>query len=292
MKESQACIFYKRENIEMKLYRMIGIKWFQSACFSLERWTHRKDRRINSNYHLRQFSQSGISGHFAYLSFNIIAHVISLILLFLTIPLNLFWEFHYRFWEIGLVICVLINVYCILLQRYNTLRFKAVQQQFRKYREIRIQKNVQLLQRDMLQNDLKEEREQDLNWLRELKKAVTDRKDFIISEEDSEKLQRLDEWRKRAGIRWHYGCKKNMLLKRQNAEGSEAGSAYYLLYTRIDVRTDWILKHISHGKKNLLKSFALITADVESERAFHKLFEEDNEDRIMEVVDSFLETAV
>ena len=292
MKESQTYVLEKKEAKEMKLYRILGIKWFQSACFSLERWTHRKDGQTNSNYHLRQFSQSDISGHFAYLSFNITVHVMSLVLLFFSVLLNIRVGFRFGFWMIGLVICTLINIYCILLQRYNALRFKAVRQQFMKYRELRIQKNVQLLQWDMLQNDLKEKKEQDLDWLRKLKEAVTDRKDFIISGEDAERMRRLDCWRKRAGIRWHYGCKNNILLKRRNAVGSAAGRVFYPLYTKIDLRTDWVLRYTSFGKKNLLRSFALITADADSEKAFQELFEEGSEDRIMEAVDSFLETAV
>ena len=41
--------------------------------------------------------------------------------------------------------------------------------------------------------------------------------------------------------------------------------------------------------RELLKSYALITADAENERAFQELFGEDSEDRVLEAVDSFIE---
>ena len=279
----------QRESTELKLYRILGIKWFQSACFALENWKHRKDGGIHSNYHIRTFSDAGISHHFAYLSFNMTVHLVSLLLLIVHVAVICLIGFRRGFWEIGVVIFAVLNIYCILLQRYNALRFKKFRLQFLKHREMRIQKNVRLLQNDIPENAAKEGIEQDLAWLGELKKAVTDGNDFFIAGEDAKRLLRLNEWRVNAGVKWHYGCKKIECRTRENTPDGEAEKQVFPLYTRKDVKADWIWRHISRGKKKLLKSFALVTADAQSERAFRELFEEDSEDRILEVADSFLE---
>ena len=273
----------------MKLYRLLGIRWFQSACFALENWKHRKDGGTHSNYHIRQFSDAGISGHYAYLSFNVTVHLVSLLLLIVHVVIICLVGFRHGFWEIGVVFFALLNMYCILLQRYNALRFKKFRLQFLKHREMRIQKNVRMLQNDVPETVSKEEMEQDLIWLSEMKRAVTNGNDFLIAGEDANRLRRLNAWRMYAGIKWHYGRKKIDARIRENAPERETEKSVFPLYTRKDVKTDWIWRHVSRGKKNLLKSFALITADAQSERAFQELFEEDSEDRILEVADSFLE---
>ena len=282
-----------REQTELKLYRILGIKWFQSACFALERWKHRKDGGAHSNYHLRQFSEAGVAGHYAYLSFNLTVHVVSLILLVVHVGVICLIGFRHGFWEVGVAVFALLNIYCILLQRYNSIRFKQFRLQFLRRREGRVQKNAQMLAKGLPEAYSKEERDADLCWLRELKAAVAGGEDFVIAGEDAGRMRRLNSWRECAGVKWHYGRKKIESGKNKSFAGEETSRLAAPLYTGKDKKADWIWRRLSgsNADKNreLLKSYALITADAENERAFQELFGEDSEDRVLEAVDSFIE---
>ena len=265
----------RSERAEIRLYRLLGIRWFQKACFLLERIKHRKDGGTHSNYHIRQYSEKGIDRHRAYLYFNGLIHLVAILSLILCGIILLTFDDRPGVWKILIVVYIILNLYCIMLQRYNTLRIRGFRLRERERRERQIRRNAEKLRSVPEPEELREVSRQDLIWLQHMRQAIEQERDLVIAGEDAGRLRRLNRWRTLAGVRW---C---------SSRGHQDLKPELPIYTKKDQRADWIWRRILHQKKKLLNSFAILTADRESEAAFMELFGEDSPARILEVADTF-----
>lgn len=114
------------DRVEKRLYEILGIKLFKSLMLYIEKIKHRKDGLSNENYHIKSMAMCSLKKFSGYLLYNAIFHIVSLffvaiyfVIVLLTKP-NLLW--------FNIVMCVvaIIDLYCIMLQRYSFLRIKAI----------------------------------------------------------------------------------------------------------------------------------------------------------------------
>ncbi|MDO5133003.1 MAG: hypothetical protein Q4D81_08470, partial [Eubacteriales bacterium] len=215
-----------REEAEMRLYRLLGVKRFRRFVFALEAGKHRRDGGRNANYHLADLSCAGMRRHFAFLSYNAIIHIAGLLLAVLLILAKAFVLHKWRPVDWGIPAAVLLNIYCIMLQRYNSLRIRKALRTRQKIRGRRIRKNALLLvksrpaertagdsvfsERDSNPQDHDCGPEEwtpgtDIVFLQDLKTAIREGRDFVVREEDAETIGRLADWACRAGVL----CEKN-----------------------------------------------------------------------------------
>ncbi len=272
----------EKERIELKLYRALGIRRFRDGAFLLERWVHRRDGRKNSNYHVRAYSLYSLEEHYAYLSFNAAIHVTAIVLLLLiTLGASLIEDFRKGWYWFYLFLFVL-NVYCIMLQRYNALRLRELQARLEARYRRRIRERAALLRQKTPDGYSERRMEQDAAWLGELRDALCGKRDVRIRREDMERLTRLRQWSQNAGITWGERGKplQDPLLPQNGGEAP--------LYTKMDTNVRW-LQGVFHREKNrVLRPCAVITEDAECEEAYSRLVGRDSRESVLELADTFL----
>ena len=172
--------------IEQKIYEILGVRLFQKAVFCLERIVHFKDKQHNINYHFARAEEQ--ENFVKYLFYNGAIHVRNIILIIILLLLKrLFFGFHYV--DIVIVLFGIKDLYCIMLQRYNFIRIKDFSNNKRKIEEKRISRKVERMYKNN-QYDYSF-KSQDLEYINNLQKKLSDEAIVVISENDVESLDRL-----------------------------------------------------------------------------------------------------
>ncbi len=265
----------KREKTELAIYKALGVRLFQKFVFAIERYKHRKDGGYNSNYHIRRISGEGVSGHYAYLSFNAFLHITSIIFITLHVLIlraaDIPWIGAVYTYSLILIIG---NLYCIMLQRYNALRIRKSEGQYRERYQKKIIKNASLLSGNASQIYTYIDPAADMEYLIRMKNSLTDGENFIIRKSDRYTLERLAEWKRASKI-----------VIRSRPRERDLPSA---LYTRIDLQVRWLQNIFRRKTCRVLQTYAVIAEESTGEKAFADLFEDDSRESVLEMIDSFL----
>ena len=113
------------ERAELRLYRALGIEPFRRLMFAVERLRHRRDGARNANYHLTESAPGALAGAMPFLRYNGALHAVALTALLLAL---LLWR---RFtdvswlWELPFWLLAALDLWCLMLQRYNAIRISA-----------------------------------------------------------------------------------------------------------------------------------------------------------------------
>lgn len=270
----------KRELFELKFYRAIGIRLFRDGAFALERWVHRKDGGKNRNYHVRDWTYYGIREHYSFLSFNATIHIAAIALLSLLILGGCAIGGFPAAWYVVNHILILLNVYCILLQRYNALRLRRIHIRLEESYRSRIE-----LQASRLLERIPEGYEErwmvhDSDWLGALREHIRRKQDFLICRDGAAILTRLYSWSQDAGIDWDapLADSPDPLLPRE--EGP--------LYTPLEAQLRWLQGSFFPEQVRVLQPCVLLTADGNCEEAYSRLFGRYSPARTLELADTFL----
>ena len=269
------------EQREIRLYQMLGVRKFRDCVFALERRKHRKDSEQNSNYHIRFLSYTGILRHYSYLSYNALIHIISILALLIHILAAHLIGYPLKGLGFFFLLPIVLNLYCIMLQRYNALRLKQYQRLYEKKYEIRIEKNAAALRKNIPSDYSETQIREDERWLKNMRIHIQNERDFLINEKDAPVLNRLYEWAVSADVCW--GGRKEYPVSQGLKRKPE-------LYTRGDLKADWLRTHFKGEGNTLLRPYAVLTEDEAGEEAFSRLFCNDTMDSIREVIDTFLKT--
>lgn len=130
----------KGEDLELKIYKAIGVKYFRNLAFKLEKLIHIKDKKKNINYHINDCKDLvSIDKFKKYLYYNGFIHVKNLI-----------------FGSVGLALMIILNAsvvpvialstlllkdaYCVMLQRYNWIRITRHEEKLKARERKRIDK--------------------------------------------------------------------------------------------------------------------------------------------------------
>lgn len=130
----------KGEDLELKIYKALGVKYFRNLAFKLEKLIHIKDKKKNINYHINDCKDLvSIDKFKKYLYYNGFIHVKNLI-----------------FGSVGLALMIILNasvvpvialstlllkdVYCVMLQRYNWIRITRHEEKLKARERKRIDK--------------------------------------------------------------------------------------------------------------------------------------------------------
>lgn len=130
----------KGEDLELKIYKVLGVKHFRNLAFKLEKLIHIKDKKKNINYHINDCKDLvSIDKFKKYLYYNGFIHVKNLI-----------------FGSVGLALMIILNAsvvpvialstlllkdaYCVMLQRYNWIRITRHEEKLKARERKRIDK--------------------------------------------------------------------------------------------------------------------------------------------------------
>ena len=176
--------------VELHLYSILGVRFFQKMVFNLEKFIHRKDGEKNQNYHFTSNSIEAMDQFVKYLFFNGSIHFRNIVFFIVyCIMKKVFFSF--GFYDIFIVILFIKDVYCIMLQRYNYLRIKKANLLMQKRREICICKKVnELLPVFNKEYDVTYAKN-DLQLICRIENAVLNKSQVVLTEEDENALKRL-----------------------------------------------------------------------------------------------------
>ena len=130
----------KGEDLELKIYKALGVKQFRNLAFKLEKLIHIKDKKKNINYHINDCKDLvSIDKFKKYLYYNGFIHVKNLI--FGSVGLTLMIILNASVVPvIALSTLLLKDAYCVMLQRYNWIRITRHEEKLKARERKRIDK--------------------------------------------------------------------------------------------------------------------------------------------------------
>lgn len=174
----------KKGDVELKIYELLGVKYFRFLVFKLEKIIHHKDKMKNINYHVKKINIDEITSFKKYLYYNGYIHVRNLIFLFIILLISL--NFINLFFLIVIVLELIKNAYCVMLQRYNYIRINQIIQKKKEF----ISRKNQNREKNLMQEELSLKLDNSImfNQLEELKHFFEGQENVILTDKYRETL--------------------------------------------------------------------------------------------------------
>ena len=180
----------KINELEIKLYEMIGVRFFQSLVFSLERFIHRRDRGFNQNYHFSKNDKTTMVGFHKYLFYNAAIHVRNIfIIIFIFVVKYILKRLYWI--DILLILLLLKDLYCVMLQRYNYLRIQKVNELNQQRREKRINQKYKQFLKISSEQFSKSESEEMLKLVRKIIDGFDNNNIVDITSDDEQHMKKM-----------------------------------------------------------------------------------------------------
>ena len=189
--------------IEKKLYELLGVKQFRKLTFILEKVIHFKDKRKNINYHIKNLDLNSMEKFKKFLYYNGFIHARNSI--FLTIITAIMMAFKVNIaMSITMLIFLIKDLYCVMLQRYNWIRLNEYQKRLEKRKSNINQKEIQIIKQNTLEqtmNNEKLDKEQLIEEIKEIKEKLNGKDNVILTDEYLSSFKLLEEIENEAKIK-------------------------------------------------------------------------------------------
>ncbi len=113
-------------DIEMKIYEKLGVRKWKKFVLWLMCLAIRDPNFKGINYNIQSFSLKSVKKFRKWLWINSLIHVYGIIQCIDYIPYIINSDSIFSFSMFFTIICFLLNIYCVMLQRYNYIRIKKV----------------------------------------------------------------------------------------------------------------------------------------------------------------------
>ena len=127
--------------IEKKVYELLGVKQFKKLTFILEKIIHFKDKRKNINYHIKNLDLDSIEKFKKFLYYNGFIHARNSIFLTIIMAIMIALKVNVAV-SITILIFLIKDLYCVMLQRYNWIRLTEHQKRVKKKKSNIEQKEI------------------------------------------------------------------------------------------------------------------------------------------------------
>lgn len=130
----------KKEKIEVKIYKKIGIEKFKKLTLYLEKKIHKKDKGQNINYHPKKLTKGSIKKFRKFFYYNGFIHSrnlifgVPLLIVMIIFKLNPIFITFLSLW-------LLKDAYCVMLQRYNWIKLSEKERLIKEKQDIKIVNN-------------------------------------------------------------------------------------------------------------------------------------------------------
>lgn len=260
----------QRQQNEVKIYRLLGVNYFRKAILWFEKTKNRKKNKKNENYHPSALDIISLEKHNGFLLYNAFLHGVSMFFVIVYCILALAFGLHDLIIDIIMVVILLLNIYCIILQRTNYLK---VREYFCKYYN-RLFKKMVCFDNEIMRQIYANEPLlllSDYKVICNLKEAFDGKKDCYIGNADIDNLKRIQK------------CLEP-LLQRKNSGRTNAVSDVRLLelcssikgpYTLLQRRADYLQRMFRVSGRKLLDRTVIITENAECELLYKKIVPED-----------------
>lgn len=271
--------------LKIKIYEIIGIKWFKNFLLLIESIKHKN----NVNYHFANISITSCKKFSGYLIYNTFIHLLSLLIVLVCAFLSIYLKMYYFWIEILFVLLFLFNVYCILLQRYTYLKILLVVNKAKKIRNKQIEKYSKKIL-PILQNKNKEELIEENDMLLKINSVVKNGTTIVFSDSDLTLLRRLGEIVNTINLFPHITSNKlmNNLTFSQLMKETKYNTK---VDSKVEKRVSKLQDLLKINKKNnVLFNFTFITNSHECEEAICSLFPILKRDEIEFTLDLLIES--
>lgn len=184
MKSERGCYAMER-----KLYELMGIVWFRNFLFRIEARRGGTGSRQYRNYHLRSHCVGETQNFKMYLAYNASLHVLSALQIaaaqIVEYMLSPGWDLH----DLPGVLLMLLNLWCLMLQRYNYLRIRDVVRHSEELQKLRVGRIARIVFEKGVSSAEACQIQADLQLVRRLRSA----EDTALTAEDVPQLHHLAE---------------------------------------------------------------------------------------------------
>lgn len=270
---SQSQVLNPVQRFELHVYRALGVPPFRRALFSLERFRYRWDGQTNRNYHMRTVSPGGAAAFESYLLYHNLLHGVSLALLVTALLGKAGGALPWNGMDILAVGMCVINLWCLMLQRYNWLRLQELRIRARRTRARRLNRRVERVLAALGETDGAPEMREDLVRVRALLAKLSAGDIVYLGADDVPCLRRMAALLEASGSECGRGkpapekapAPQPMdCLARELAARAEP-------YSRTERRADRLQRLLLPGRVPLLSLCAVVTEDGLAEAAFSAL---------------------
>lgn len=177
----------KKEEIEVKIYKKIGIEKFKKLTLYLEKKIHKKDKGQNINYHPKKLTKGSIKKFRKFFYYNGFIHSrnlifgVPLLIVMIIFKLNPIFITFLSLW-------LLKDVYCVMLQRYNWIETNETLKRIVSIEQEKIEDRKKDCNIEKLKEILKEkniDKEECIKKIEDLKNVISDENDKIIEFDNS-----------------------------------------------------------------------------------------------------------
>lgn len=264
------------EKLELRIYRLLGIVPFKRLLLRIEKIKHRNKGTNNDNYHPSKLTPSSLIAFRGYLQYNALLHVVSIFFVVLYFVISSCA--HISLWWLACLawLVLVVDLYCIILQRYSYLRAKRVLARC-SFVETQIsERTVAQLQKRIMHFTLEELRD-DLSFLNNLHLCSLSGETCIVSAGDTDTLKRLciitenlEGFSDNTGARASTGSS----TKPPKTFGTN-------LYSRTSLRVSR-LQHVLkvNNSENVLFGFTVVTETATVESLYRAVFSTYSRDRM------------
>ncbi len=130
-------------DIERRLYEILGIRLFRKLALKIEILRHSKDNSRNVNYHFHGSGISSLKSFTGYLLYNAVCHGMSLSCIAVYFAITYFVGVRYYVLDIFMCFLLIVNLYCIMLQRYTYIRIQKTAKRLVSAREKKIADGIE-----------------------------------------------------------------------------------------------------------------------------------------------------
>lgn len=197
------------KKIESKVYEILGVKQFRKLVLSFEAIKHRKDGLLNENYHIKGNALHSLESFSGYLVFNALFHVASLMLATAYYVIKFLFHAHYEWIDIPMFILVIVNLYCIMLQRYIYVKISLHINKANKKKEHQLIKALNNIS-SILNNKSSHELIEEYEMILKLNQCKETGGDCFIADEYAETLERLASLVSSANIYFPHDAKESI----------------------------------------------------------------------------------
>lgn len=177
----------KKEEIEVKIYKKIGIEKFKKLTLYLEKKIHKKDKGQNINYHPKKLTKGSIKKFRKFFYYNGFIHSrnlifgVPLLIVMIIFKLNPIFITFLSLW-------LLKDAYCVMLQRYNWIETNETLKRIVSIEQEKIEDRKKDCNIEKLKEILKEknvDKEECIKKIEDLKNVISDENDKIIEFDNS-----------------------------------------------------------------------------------------------------------
>lgn len=282
----QPQVLNSMQKLELRVYRKIGVLSFRKFLFSLERFRHRQDGQTNWNYHMRTLSSGGAAAFESYLIYHSLLHSVSLTLLVILMIWKAACDLPWNVMDALAAGMCAVNLWCLMLQRYNWLRIWSLRVQARQIRTRRLRRRTEQLLSILRKPDALQEGEEDMAWVQATLAHLSEGELVCLGERDVPSLRRMSALLDEVELE---GRGRTIPAGKPAASQpidrlAEALAVQAQPCGKVERRVDWLQRQILPHRVPLLSRCAVVTENEAAEEAFSALFCQSAPEEILETL--------